>query len=569
MSHRKCRDVFISDIALNGRVLANPNCRLIPEQQGIINLLTAPVYDYFADNFEPIVAVNPKDPNNIIAADFVVNLRRETPVFYSLDGGKTWQWVNVPANQCMQTIPEGAINDFGSSGDPWVSFGKDGDAYFSIGTSNRLFRPNGTVLRILGGAVLIFKSTDKGQSWNAPVSLAFNPIQFPDKPAIFASPLITDLIHVVYHEIGLISTTYQRSVDGGNLWLSPIVLTYDDVDYPKVFIWGANVATLPDKTVIVSVRNSIFDTALDIGFGPGQNEAIYINRSFDNGASFGPTIVAIQSLTQTIAWDPVTEYIIHDTSIWHDIDVNKCNGYLYIIAQDSTFYTGPSLNDGFEFLGAGTIIIMSKDGGVTWSKKIPINPTSTDKQAYMATVTVLDNGIVCVPYYTDRNQNYEGDDGTGPLNTDVFISLFDKNLNFIGEKRVTENSFDMRKFNAEIFIGYPAFAVGDYLKCDSICNDVLIPLIIGNQDQVGTFPRPPTVPVHTIIRDSQYLKFARVHIGKDDFSTCIRHNQLVQLPKKKNVVERKILSEKNSDELIEMRGNRLSLKYRIIQNNGK
>lgn len=509
-SHKCTNKNLLNDIALNGRVQANPNCVLTKEQAETgFNIKETPRYNYLSFNFEPCIAVNPTDPDNMIATTHVSSLSREVPIFYTLNGGRTWQWVEIPNGRCQAPVVDGALNDFGTCSDPWVTFDKCGNAYATFPAANFLFTETSSTT--LDTGALVFKSTDKGQSWNAPLRpyYAFGRANLPDKPAIYGSTQERDTVFLTYHNDSATVTTYQRSIDGGNFFEDPIVFRYEDVPLPKVFVWGAAVTTLPNGNVVLSVRNSLLDTNLDIGYGPGHNEQIYINISNDGGKTFGPTIIALPDATQCFADDRPNGYAVRDTAVWHDIALNSDNGYLYIVTQDSSFYPFGE-PDGFEFLGAGSVIIMSKDGGLTWSEKIPVNPTSTDFQAYMATVAVLKDGTVGVFYYTDRNHTYEGDNGSEFLQTDCYLSLFDKDLNYLGEKRVTPESFNLRRAPVSPFVGLATYQIGDYQKCGSTGKEFVCPLSIPKSDVAPGFPLPPTVDEYTEITDRQFTKFARV-----------------------------------------------------------
>jgi len=508
----KCLEI-LTIVSKDSKIQASPNCMLIKDQEGI-DLTQFPQYNYLGFNFEPCIAVNPKDKNNIIgytAVQLGGSRNIECSVFYTLDGGKTWSTVTLNLGRCMKPTLEGSITDIGSGGDPWVTFDKDGFAYVSYLAFDRVINPEtgSPTGPPINSSVLILKSTDKGRSWDAPVRVnyaeGFNPPAIGDKPGVFGN-LKTNGLYLTYHDQVSV-TTIHRSIDGGNFFEDPTVLQYLDTPYSPYFIWGSNIVNLRDGTVILAVRNSIFDTELDIGFGPGNNEQIYINRSTDNGATFGPTITALPDSRGTVAYDAPNGYIVRDAVLWVDIAVNKCNDYLYATVQDSRFNPN-SVPDGFEFLGAGSVIIMSTDGGFTWSSPVPINPTTTEFQAYMPSVSVAKNGTVGVFYYTDRNHNYEGDDGSEILETDVYVSLFDKNLTYLGEKHVTQ--FNLRKAPVLPAFGFNAYYIGDYSKSQSVHNDFASLLPIANSDGSGGFPLPGAPGEYTELSETQFSKFARV-----------------------------------------------------------
>lgn len=78
---------------------------------------------------EPYIAINPTDTNNIVVAymDFTVSL--DFRIYYTLDGGATWQKSSFnPGEIFTQTNPLLVI---GGGGDPIMDFDKNGKLYFS------------------------------------------------------------------------------------------------------------------------------------------------------------------------------------------------------------------------------------------------------------------------------------------------------------------------------------------------------------------------------------------------------------------------------------------------------
>ena len=92
-------------------------------------------HDTTAQNETPL-AVNPRDPNNLITGNNDWNYNDGCGVNASFDGGKSWtptlpngflpgvtKYTNDP------DVPGAGVYDFG--GDPAVAFGPDGTAYFA------------------------------------------------------------------------------------------------------------------------------------------------------------------------------------------------------------------------------------------------------------------------------------------------------------------------------------------------------------------------------------------------------------------------------------------------------
>ncbi len=124
---------------------------------------------------ESVIAVNPRNKNNLIAASKKFSnpktYRNTIGVRVSLDGGNTWQDATLP------TLPEwgdmvGVNGMDATSGmtDPAVVFDDFGNA-FMVGEPV-LYHPNLRVpddIETLG--MYLYKSSDGGLSWNAPIPL--------------------------------------------------------------------------------------------------------------------------------------------------------------------------------------------------------------------------------------------------------------------------------------------------------------------------------------------------------------------------------------------------------------
>ncbi len=112
---------------------------------------------------EPVVAVNPRDPANIVVASIVVQEPGSdrfwdswtVQALVSSDGGATWGRHRLP----------GLENAF--AGDPWLSWTPDGAVYLScLVRVNREERS--TPLK-----VWLYRSTDGGRRWSGPVEVLF------------------------------------------------------------------------------------------------------------------------------------------------------------------------------------------------------------------------------------------------------------------------------------------------------------------------------------------------------------------------------------------------------------
>ena len=123
--------------------------------------------------FEPIAAVNPTDPDNVVAV-WTQDYSKAHVVAFTHDGGRSWERSIPPGlSDCTDGEHQAAF-------DPWISFDKAGTAYISA--------MSGEVP--LGGTapdnvVLVNRSTDGGRTWSAPTA-AEPTTGYNDGPSIVA-----------------------------------------------------------------------------------------------------------------------------------------------------------------------------------------------------------------------------------------------------------------------------------------------------------------------------------------------------------------------------------------------
>ncbi len=161
------------------------------------------------------VAVNPKNALNIIATgkDYTQPFAGECVwdgIYSSHDGGATWKNANLPyspwkaradaaAGQQPQVDPQG-LSRFYCATDPVVAFGPDGSAYWAVmpyqcdpasgsATGRGNIPPGGLNDWFWTcSAMYVLTSHDGGDTWGAPVQVAFGPRLQNDKMWIAVGP---------------------------------------------------------------------------------------------------------------------------------------------------------------------------------------------------------------------------------------------------------------------------------------------------------------------------------------------------------------------------------------------
>src|SRR4051812_21734988 len=240
--------------------------------------------DTTAQNETPL-AVNPRNPQNLITGNNDWNYNDGCGVNTSFNGGKTW----------TKTLPNGFIpgitrftddpdtpgtgdGDFG--GDPAAAFGPDGTAYFAC------FSYNGKSTMLL-----LSRSTDGGATWQAggvadPLALvsAFNGQgiskgsngQFPDHEAMSVGADGT--IYVTwaqFHGFGANSPIWiSSSRDGGRSFSRPVKVS------------SGNVRSDQDARIVTNADGSEAYVTFDNAIQGGKGTSMFVSKSTDHGQSW-------------------------------------------------------------------------------------------------------------------------------------------------------------------------------------------------------------------------------------------------------------------------------------------
>lgn len=249
---------------------------------------------------EVSLAVNPANPNHLIAGWNDWDLGKGVGYSYSFDGGKTWaprSFLPYITNRDNDGLP--ADGPFQVAGDPFFVFGPDGTAYAVVQAFN--------VTPAFSSQILVDRSTDGGRTWSRPLAVsaagAEEGGQFPDREsaAIDLAPLSP------YRGTLYVTWAQFRGQDGN----SPISLSYlrpgaaafseptTVSDLPGGFAQNATPVVGPDAAVYV-----VF-----IAYNPqlGRSGA-YVSKSSDGGRSFGPSHFVAPFLDPVESGLPNSEY---------------------------------------------------------------------------------------------------------------------------------------------------------------------------------------------------------------------------------------------------------------------
>jgi len=301
---------------------------------------------------EPLIAVNPKSPDNQIAV-WMDRTRASMDTAYTMNGGRTWTKVQ-PAG--LDGCGGNHTQPWEASGDPWVSFGPDGVAYFtSLVWAHFNTPPFTKYVSILQETT----SFNGGKTWTKPVLLSA-PNAVSDKDANFADPNHPGTDYAAWRNqgFGLVSTPraktallFAKTTDWGATWTRPIVV---DTGTLKQFFGTPQVVALANGTIVVT--SSLANTA-----GVTQELAF---RSTDGGTTWSqPIVIQTPAASAKPAVVCGTGYAAADTTSSSGQDAVVGHNSIVLVTQD-----GAAASAG----RGGIILSRSNDGGRTWSNKLVI-----------------------------------------------------------------------------------------------------------------------------------------------------------------------------------------------------
>ena len=325
---------------------------------------------------EPHVAVNPRNPDNVIGAwqqdRWSAGAARGVVVAVSQDGAGSWTRISPPFSRCGGGIDERAT-------DPWVSFGADGTAYaMALAVSGVALTANAS------SAMLVSRSTDGGRSWSPPATLirdggdAFN-----DKNTLTADPIAAGHAYAVWDRLAATGggpLMLARTTNGGVTW-EPARVIFDPGAESQTI--GALVVVLPSGALATSF------TRID-SVGGNNVLSLWVLRSADKGVTWSAP-VKVADMQPVGAVIPETQLAIRDGSVLAQMAAGPA-GELYAVWQDGRF-SGGRID--------AIALSKSTDGGLTWSAPVRLSTVATT-QAFTPQVHVAADGTVGVSYFDLR-----------------------------------------------------------------------------------------------------------------------------------------------------------------------
>jgi hypothetical protein len=318
---------------------------------------------------EPVLAVNPRNPRNLIAAVMVLGERGGVAVYASQDGGHTWKRAaNGPLARPL----------FGDGHqDPVVAFDPEGNAY--LGT--------------LGDQLAVWKSSDGGQAWAEP---AVVPGTFYDRPWLACdrsgSEALRGRIYAVAHRgvtvfdhpfATLIAVSSSR--DGAGTF-----------DFPRLFMpapekelinsTGGLLAT-PEGKLILVLQAYAPDALQAPLLPPGHYSTIV---SEDGGRTFTRPRPGPAFHVYGHAWEGKSLLGVGGGGLAQDTSPGAWQNRLYLTWLDAI---------------DGTLRVMaasSGDGGASWSRPLRVSDGRSATDESTPAIAVNDEGVVGISWYDRR-----------------------------------------------------------------------------------------------------------------------------------------------------------------------
>lgn len=391
---------------------------------------------------EVTVAINPKNPDNIVGASFQTGRpprpRAGSYNYVSADGGKTWK--TVPADDQKGL----------TQGDDAVYFSNDGTIYHAHLSFEgiRVARPP----RAESG-IIIDRSLDGGLTWNEPVP-AINHINsvtpFEDKPGIVVDNAPESAnkgnVYLAWTRFDVYGSSdpachshifFSRSTDGGKSFAMPISISdsYGDCRDSDDTVEGAVPAVGPGGEVYIvwaGTPGLIFKKSLDGGLNFSKEKVI---SDMPGGWDFG-----VDGLDRANGM-PVTGV---------DLSPGPNKGTLYVNWIDA--------RNG----DPDVFVISSHDGGETWSAPVRVNddPLKNGKAQFFTWMSVdpLD-GSVNIVFYDRR-------DTEGAATAVMLARSVDGGRKFVNYK-----------INLPPFVCNPSVFFGDYTGI-SAYNGRVVPIFM-------------------------------------------------------------------------------------------
>jgi len=354
---------------------------------------------------ETTVAVNPRDPRNLVAGtnDYRIFNPRENRndgsgwAYTSFDGGKSWRNIVLP-HLTIQTGATGALSDMDSAGDPAIAFGPDNTVYYANLVFSRLNSASG---------VVVSKSSDGGLSWSEPsivhtdgVDASGNSLPtgvFNDKEWITVDQ-DSGAVYVTWTQFladGTSPVVVARSHDHGRSWSDPVVVNPAFVPGGITpYSSGTNPQVNSEGTLFIAYESAVCQSLLCNQLS--DHDAVIVARSDDGGRTFRNTEVAADydfPLNPDTGRDTLTGENFRLNS-FPQLAIDPASDKLYVTWADDR--NGQYDANGNSIKSNGDVLLSVSDNGRKWSQPYVLG--TSDDDVYPAVAAY--GGHVAVSFYT-------------------------------------------------------------------------------------------------------------------------------------------------------------------------
>lgn len=368
-------------------------------------------------NNEPSIAVDPNDPEHLVAAgnDYgTPNGDAWVGYHVSWDGGETWSRDLIPG---YRQGPPSELTGFEGAGDPVVMFGPEGNVYIAGICFKRALNPFGFGYEWgRADGIFVATSTDGGVTFDQ-ITVVITALQtlimFHDKEWM-AVDMNNGNVYVMWAAFtGLVTSNilFSRSTDGGDSFSTPQIVSQ----------YIAREFNSQGSTLQVDSNGTIHAFWIDF-----STETVRYTYSVDEGQSFSTpqSVSDVVEIPRTMEGNDYRTPTLLMSAI--DLSGTETDGFVYVTWND------------YRYGDADILLIYTHDGGSTWSDPIRVNDDEEGNglDQFFPAVAVSNQGIVNIFFYDRR------DDENNTLIRSYFSQSFDGGQNFTFNINISDEPFD-------------------------------------------------------------------------------------------------------------------------------
>jgi hypothetical protein len=346
---------------------------------------------------EPSIAINPKNPQNIVAGAVLDN------VYVTTDGGKQWQKIKLQS-------------PLGVYGDPSLVADNKGN-FFYFHLSDPTQGTGGYDSEKLD-RIVVQESADGGMTWTPGESIGFNHPKDQDKQWPTVDP--KGNLYLTWTEFDKYgdenpnchSRILFSKSKNGKKWSTPVDLSQTPGNCID-----------DDNTAEGAVPAIAFDGKIFVVWANQQK--IFFDRSYDGGNRWLSNDLAIAE--QPGGWDlkiPGHDRCNGMPVLMANNSKTNLNGHLYVVWADQR--NGENDTDIW--------FIRSSNGGDNWTLPLRVNNDEKGKHQYLPWMAVdQTTGVIYILYYDRRSYD--------DLRTDVYLAYSTDGGNTFSNTLVSEKPF--------------------------------------------------------------------------------------------------------------------------------